>query len=318
MTHTPKITIGTRGSPLALAQTHQVRDLLMEAHPELAEPGAIAIEVIKTTGDAILDLPLAELGGKGLFTREIDDAMLDGKIDIAVHSMKDVPTYLPDGITLPCMLPREDVRDAFIGRDVKSLAEIPEGSVVGTASLRRGAQILALRPDLKIVPFRGNVQTRLRKLAEGEADATLLAKAGLNRLDMAHVATSLLEVDEMVPAVAQGAIGITVSAGNEQAHTWLEALNCGQTFAAVSVERAFLAQLDGNCRTPIGGLAQIERFGNDDARVIFHGVIIRPDGKVLYKTSREGSVSDGVAMGKDAGAELLAKAGPDFFTDPAS
>lgn len=313
MTHTPKIIIGTRGSPLALAQTHTVRDLLVKAHPELAEPGAIAVEIIKTTGDAILDRPLSEIGGKGLFTREIDDAMLADKIDIAVHSMKDVPTFLPDRIVLPCMLPREDVRDAFLGRDVKTLAELPQGSVVGTASLRRGAQILAVRPDLKVIPFRGNVQTRLNKLAAGEADATLLAKAGLNRLGMADKASSLFEVDEMVPAVAQGAVGITARAGDERAARWLEPLNCPETQACVSIERAFLAQLDGNCRTPIGGLAQIEGFGTDQARVFFHGVIIRPDGKVLYKTAREGRVDQGTAMGDDAGAELLAKAGPNFF-----
>ncbi|CCG09121.1 hydroxymethylbilane synthase [Pararhodospirillum photometricum] len=310
----PKLTIGTRGSPLALAQTHQVRDLLAAAHPELSEPGAIAIEVIKTTGDAILDRPLAEIGGKGLFTKEIDEAMLSGRIDIAVHSMKDVPTYLPDGIVLPCMLEREDVRDAVIGRDHPSIDALPLGAVVGTASLRRGAQILAKRPDLKVVSFRGNVQTRLAKLARGEVDATLLAKAGLNRLGMADKITSLLEVDQMLPAVAQGAVGVTCRADDEAAHRWLAPLNHAETFLCVTVERAFLAKLDGSCRTPIGGLARVSDFGTDQARVFFRGMIISPDGKVIHQTTREGSVAEAVALGDDAGAELLAKAGPNFFT----
>ncbi|GEO82801.1 porphobilinogen deaminase [Pararhodospirillum oryzae] len=306
--------IGTRGSPLALAQTHQVRDLLAAAHPELSEPGAIGIEIIKTTGDAILDRPLAEVGGKGLFTKEIDEAMLDGRIDIAVHSMKDVPTYLPPGIVLPCVLEREDVRDAFLGRDHPTLESLPTGAVVGTSSLRRGAQILAMRPDLKVVSFRGNVQTRLDKLAKGVADATMLAKAGLNRLGMADKATSVLDVEVMLPAVAQGAVGCTCRADDEQAHRWMAPLHHAETSLCVDVERAFLARLDGSCRTPIGGLARVSDFGTANARVFFRGMVIRPDGKVLHQTTREGTVDQAVALGEDAGAELLAKAGPDFFT----
>ncbi|ABC24362.1 hydroxymethylbilane synthase [Rhodospirillum rubrum] len=308
-----KLRIGTRGSPLALAQTHQVRDLLIAANPDLGEPGAVTIEVIKTTGDAILDRPLSELGGKGLFTREIDDAMLAGTIDIAVHSMKDVPTYLPDGIVLPCMLEREDVRDAFLGRDHARLADLPEGSVVGTASLRRGAQILAMRPDIKVISFRGNVQTRLDKLARGEADATMLAIAGLNRLGMADKASSVLEIDEMLPAVAQGAVGVTCRAGDETAHRWLAPLNHRATQLCVEIERAFLTRLDGSCRTPIGGLARLKRVEDPSGTVFFRGMIIRTDGKVIHQTTREGLAADGIALGDDAGAELLAKAGPGFF-----
>ncbi len=305
----PKLRLGTRGSPLALAQAHLVRDLLARAHPALAEENAIAIEVIKTTGDVVLDRPLSEIGGKGLFTKEIDEAMLDGRVDLAVHSMKDVATVLPDGIVLPCMLPREDVRDAVMGRDYPDLASLPAGAVVGTASLRRGAQVLALRPDVKVVPFRGNVQTRLAKLQRGEVDVTLLAMAGLNRLGLTEVATAVLEPERMLPAVGQGAIGVTCRADDAQAHAWLAPLNNDPTYHCVAMERAFLRRLDGSCRTPIAGLARLDLTG----RVSFHGMIIRPDGKVIHQTKREGSVSEAVALGDDAGAELLAMAGPGFF-----
>ena len=234
----PILRIGTRGSPLALAQTHETRDRLAAAWPDLAADGAIEIEVIKTTGDLVQDRPLAEIGGKGLFTKELDDAMLSGRIHLAVHSMKDVPTQLPDGIDLPCILPREDVRDAFISPKAASLAELPPGAVIGTASLRRGAQILNRRPDLKVVNFRGNVQTRLRKLEEGVVDATLLAMAGLRRLGLAHHVTSALAEDDMLPAVAQGAIGITCRTDDAQARAYLIALNCPDSFVRVTAERA--------------------------------------------------------------------------------
>lgn len=308
MSTTPVLRIGTRGSPLALAQTHEVRDRLAAAWPELAVPGAIEVVVIKTTGDMIQDRPLAEIGGKGLFTKELDDSMLDGRIDLAVHSMKDVPTVLPDGIVLPCMLPREDVRDAFICLKAKSLAELPAGSVIGTASLRRGAQILHRRPDLRVVNFRGNVQTRLRKLGEGEVDATLLAMAGLKRLGLVQHATSALSIDDMLPAVAQGAIGITCRANDPAAHRWLGALNDGATFVRVTAERAFLAKLDGSCRTPIAALAEL-----DGDRLGFRGLIISPDGRTIHATQRSGTATDAEAMGTDAGQELLGIAGPGFF-----
>jgi hydroxymethylbilane synthase len=311
MTATPVLTIGTRGSPLALAQTHEVRDRLAAAWPELAAPGAIAVVVIKTTGDLVQDRPLAEIGGKGLFTKELDEQMLAGTIDIAVHSMKDVPTVLPSGIVLPCMLPREDVRDAFISLRAKTLDELPTGSVIGTASLRRGAQILHRRPDLKVVNFRGNVQTRLRKLEEGEVDATLLAMAGLRRLGLEHHVTSALSTEEMLPAVAQGAIGITCRAGDPEAHRFLTLLEDGETMMRVEAERAFLAVLDGSCRTPIAGLAEIRRPDLD--RVTFRGLIVSPDGQTVHTTQRYGEPEHAVTMAREAGEELKATAGPGFF-----
>ncbi|MBI2236517.1 MAG: hydroxymethylbilane synthase [Magnetospirillum sp.] len=309
MTAKPILTIGTRGSPLALAQTHEVRDRLAAAFPELAAPGAIATLVIKTTGDLVQDRPLAEIGGKGLFTKELDDAMLDGRIDLAVHSMKDVPTLLPDGIGLPCILPREDVRDAFICLKAGSLAELPGGSVIGTASLRRGAQILHRRPDLKVVNFRGNVQTRLRKLEEGAVDATLLAMAGLRRLGLAQHVTAALSVEDMLPAVAQGAIGITCRSDDAGAHRFLAALNDPVSNVRVAAERAFLTRLDGSCRTPIAALAEL-----DGDRLSFRGLIVSLDGVTVHATARTGTAADAAAMGTDAAEELLKVAGPGFFT----
>ena len=308
MTTTPLLRIGTRGSPLALAQTHEVRDRLAAAWPDLSAPGAIEVTVINTTGDLIQNRPLAEIGGKGLFTKELDESMLEGRIDLAVHSMKDVPTVLPPGIVLPCMLEREDVRDAFLSLSAKSVAELPEGAVIGTASLRRGAQLLHRRPDLKVVNFRGNVQTRLRKLGEGEVAATLLAMAGLRRLKLDHHATAALSTEEMLPAVAQGAIGITCRADDPRAHLFLARLNHQDTLERVGAERAFLATLDGSCRTPIAALAEL-----DGDRMSLRGLIISPDGRTIHATSRNGLRADGEAMGTDAGKELLGIAGPGFF-----
>jgi hydroxymethylbilane synthase len=309
----PVLRIGTRGSPLALAQTYETRERLAAAWPDLAQPPAggtdpVEIEVIKTTGDLVLDRPLSEIGGKGLFTRELDDAMLDGRIQIAVHSMKDVPTYLPDGIILPCMLPREDVRDAFISPKASSLADLPAGSVIGSSSLRRAAQILNRRPDLKVINFRGNVQTRMRKLEEGVVDATLLAMAGMRRLGLEQHITSAIEIDDMLPAVAQGAIGITCRADDEEALRRLAPLTCHDTFDRVSAERAFLTRLDGSCRTPIAALAEL-----DGDRLSFRGLIVSPDGTTIHATSRSGLRSDAVAMGIDAAEELIKVAGPGFF-----
>lgn len=305
---TKTVKIGTRGSPLALAQAYLTRDLLKTAFPELNEEGALEIIVIKTTGDKILNQPLSDIGGKGLFTKEIDDALLDGRIDIAVHSMKDVPTYLPPGTILPCNLPREDVRDVFISAKYKSMAELPDGAIVGSASLRRQAQILAKYPTLQVVNFRGNVQTRLRKLQEGECDATLLALAGLKRLDLADKATSILSTDEMLPAVAQGAIGIACRENDESSVATLAALNHEQTRLAVVCERAFLAALDGSCRTPIAGWAH-----NADGQLAFQGLVSTPNGQKMYQTSRTGSLTeeDAVAIGRDAGQQLKAEAKQD-------
>ncbi|KAK8561447.1 hypothetical protein V6N13_149372 [Hibiscus sabdariffa] len=304
--------IGTRGSPLALAQAHETRGKLMASHPELAVEGAIEIVVIKTTGDKILSQPLADIGGKGLFTKEIDEALINGDIDIAVHSMKDVPTYLPEKTILPCNLKREDVRDAFISLSASSLAELPAGSVVGTASLRRKSQILHRYPSLKVEDnFRGNVQTRLRKLNEGVVQATLLALAGLRRLSMTENVTATLSVDEMLPAVAQGAIGIACRSDDAKMANYLASLNHEETRLAVACERAFLEKLDGSCRTPIAGYACKDEDGN----CIFKGLVASPDGTRVLETWRKGSYvfEDMVSMGKDAGEELLSRAGPGFF-----
>ncbi|CAM9637374.1 unnamed protein product [Discosporangium mesarthrocarpum] len=304
------VTIGTRGSPLALAQAYETRKRLGEAFPELKEEGAVAIQVIKTSGDMILDKPLTEIGGKGLFTKELDVQLLNGDVDICVHSMKDVPTWIVPGTVLPCNLPREDTRDAFISDKASSIAGLKDGSVIGSASLRRQAQLLAKNPTLKVVNFRGNVQTRLRKLDEEIVDATLLAYAGLKRLEMAHVATSVLDMDEMLPAVAQGAIGIQCRENDPVMEKYLAALCHSDTKVAVDCERAFLAALDGNCKTPIAGQARVE-----GGKLVFRGLIAKPDGTELHETTREGSLEDAVAMGDDAGQELKALVGDDFFAD---
>ena len=309
MTEKTVLRIGTRGSPLALAQTHNVRDLLIAAHPELQHEGAVEVVVIQTTGDKVLDRALSEIGGKGLFTKELDESMMDGRIDLAVHSMKDVPTWLPDGIVLPCMLPREDVRDVFISNKAKTFDALPEGSVVGTASLRRQSFILNRWPHLKVETFRGNVQSRLRKLDEGVVDATMLAMAGLNRLGMAKVATSVIEPDVMLPAVAQGAVGVTCRADDDDAHRFLAALNCVQTVTRVTAERALLRVLDGSCRTPIAALAEI---GDGDS-LSLRGAIARPDGSEVLTAARAGGLADAETLGNEAGEELKTRAGPGFL-----
>jgi len=300
--------IGTRGSPLALAQTHHIKDTLAAQWPQLAENGAIEIIVIRTTGDAVQDRPLAEIGGKGLFTKELDEAMEQGAIDLAVHSMKDVPTVLPDFIALPCMVKREDVRDAFISPVAKKPDDLPQGATVGTASLRRGAQLLNRRPDLKVVNFRGNVQTRLNKLAEGQVDATLLAAAGLNRLGLAQHATALLSPDYMLPAVAQGAVGVTCRAGDAKAHDFLAPLADYETMIRVTAERAFLARLDGSCRTPIAALAELS-----GDYLSFRGLIVSPDGKQIHRVDGSGLAADSWAIGDEAAHRIKMMAAPDFF-----
>lgn len=298
--------IGTRGSPLALAQAHQVRDLLIRAHG--LNERDFEIHVIKTTGDKIQDRPLSEAGGKGLFTKEIEEALLDNTIDIAVHSMKDMATELPPGLRIGAMLPREDVRDAFISPRHASLADMPAGAVVGTSSLRRQAQVMHMRPDLKVVGFRGNVQTRLQKLADGVADATFLACAGLNRLGLQDRITRAVETDEMLPACAQGAIGIELRGEDERSACMISKLNDEATSLCVTMERAFLNKLEGSCRTPIGGLARL-----NEGKITFGGEILSPDGARRFATSREGEPQAAVALGEDAAAQLLDEAGPDFF-----
>ena len=302
--------IGTRGSPLALAQAYETRARLMAAF-DLPE-GAFEIVVIKTTGDdrsmIDADRPLKEIGNKGLFTKEIEEAMLDGRIDIAVHSMKDMPVAQPDGLVLDCYLPREDVRDAFVSLKDGGLAALPEGAVVGTSSLRRKAQLLNRRPDLKIVEFRGNVQTRLKKLGDGVADATFLAMAGLNRLNMIDVPRVAIEVEEMLPAVAQGAIGIERRVDDERAATMLAAIHHTPTGQRLAAERAFLAALDGSCETPIGGLAELQ---GDALRL--RGEILRIDGSQSLSDEVSGPISEGPALGQALAKTLLNRAGGRFF-----
>ena len=302
--------IGTRGSPLAMAQAFETRKRLQEKFTELNEDGAIEICVMKTQGDMILDKSLMELGGKGLFTKELDVALLGNEVDICVHSMKDVPTWLPEGTILPCNLPREDTNDAFIYKDgsVKRIEDLPDGSVIGTASLRRQAQLMSKNPTLKCVNFRGNVQTRLRKLDDGVVDATLLAIAGLKRMGMDGCATSVLEWDEMLPSVAQGAIGIQCRSDDERSIKYITALNDPDTKACVDCERAFLEALDGNCKTPIAGQARII-----DGKIVFKGLIAMPDGTEKYSTEAEGDVADAVTIGRKAGEEVKAQAGDKFF-----
>ena len=291
---------------LALAQANEVRRRLMSAHA-LAETQLETV-VIKTSGDRIQDRPLSEAGGKGLFTKEIEEALLAGSIDLAVHSMKDMASVLPDGLVIGAYLPREDVRDAFVSLKCSTLSDLPKGAVVGTSSLRRQAQVLKLRPDVRIVAYRGNVDTRLRRLEDGVADATLLACAGLRRLGFADRITSPVPVELMLPAVAQGAIGIEIRAGDEAAAKLIAPLNHQQTALCVTAERAFLARLDGSCRTPIGGLAQL--IGG---RLILRGQILSPDGSLSHEASREGAPQEAIRMGEDAADELLAKAGPAFL-----
>merc|ERR1719223_1275069 len=286
--------IGTRGSPLAMAQAFETRRRLQENFPEMNEDGAIEICVMKTQGDMILDKSLMELGGKGLFTKELDTALLGDEVDICVHSMKDVPTWLPDGTILPCNLERETTNDAFIsGSDeIKCLDDLPDNAVIGTASLRRQAQLMAKNPTWKCVNFRGNVQTRLRKLDDGVVDATLLAIAGLKRMDMDGCATAVLDWDEMLPAVAQGAIGIQCRTGDERALKYIDALNPPDTKVCVDCERAFLEALDGNCKTPIAGQARVV-----DGKIVFRGLIAMPDGSQKFETESEGEIADAATIG---------------------
>lgn len=299
--------IGTRGSPLALAQAHETRARLMAAW-DLPE-AAFEVVVIKTTGDRVLDRPLKEIGGKGLFTREIEEDLAAGRIDIAVHSMKDMPTEQPAGLMLGCYLPREDVRDAFVSPSVAALADLPQGAVVGSSSLRRRAQLAHRRADLQLVEFRGNVQTRMKKLEDGVAVATFLAMAGLNRLGMAHVARSAISPDEMLPAVAQGAIGIERREGDPRVAALLEPIHHGPTGLRLAAERAFLAGLDGSCQTPIAGLAEL-----DGGTLGMRGEILRPDGSEVLAEAGTAPAEDGAALGAELARRLRDRAGEGFFT----
>jgi hydroxymethylbilane synthase len=305
-TPTRPLKIGTRGSPLALAQAHETRRRLQAAF-DLPEE-AFEISVIKTTGDRVQDRPLKEIGGKGLFTREIEDALLSGGIDIAVHSMKDMPVLQPGGLTLDTYLPREDVRDAFVSPGAGHLSDLPEGARVGTSSLRRRAQVLVAYPHLEVVEFRGNVQTRLRKLEDGVAACTFLAMAGLNRLGRADVATAAIAPEVMLPAVAQGAIGIERREGDTRVAAMLEPLHDTLTGQRLAAERAFLAALDGSCETPIAALAEI-----DGGTLRLRGEILRPDGSESHADDASAPIEDGAALGTEMAARLLSRAGPGFF-----
>lgn len=282
--------IATRKSPLALAQAHEVATRLAVAHEIIG---------MSTSGDNFQSQPLSELGGKGLFTKELEEALLDGRVDIAVHSLKDMPTVLPDGLIISCVLPREDARDVLISPHAKHISDLLEGAAFGTSSLRRAAQILHLRPDLKIVPLRGNVQTRISKIEQGVADATMLARAGLNRLKLFDVPAHDIPVAECLPAVAQGVIGIECRADNDKVRVLLATVNCAESMAAITCERAFLRVLDGSCRTPIAGYARIE-----NGMIQFNGLIANPDGTNLRRTHITGAVNDAERLGREAGEKL--------------
>lgn len=300
--------LGTRGSPLALAQARMVRATLAEADPALAAEDAVEIVVVRTTGDQVLDRPLAEIGGKGLFTKEIEEGLLAGRLDLAVHSMKDMPTRLPDGLTISAVLPRADPRDALIARGPRSVAELPRGTVVGTASLRRAAQLMAARPDLRVVPLRGNVQTRLRKLDAGEVGATFLAMAGLERLGLAEVVSAALEPEEMLPAVAQGAIGIECRSADDPVLELLSRINDADTMVRITAERAFLGALDGSCRTPIAALAELA-----GDRLRLRGLVARTDGSEVARIEAASSPQNAARIGTETGDELRGRLDPGFF-----
>ena len=308
----PLLRIGTRGSALALAQAAELRARLAQAHAELAAPGAIETVAIRTTGDRLGDRALAALGGKGLFTKELEEALLAGSIDCAVHSAKDLPSLLPQGLSLTCHLPREDPRDAFFSLKADSLAALPSGAVVGTSSPRRRAQVLHARPDLRIVPLRGNVDTRLTKLAAGVVDATLLAVAGVKRLGLADRITRIMPSEEILPAVAQGAIGIESRIDDARVRRYLDAIDDRPTAACVTAERALMAALEGSCRTPMAALAELGAGGVIELRAL----IIRPDGSECLTAARRGPAAEAASLGADAGAELRQRAGPGFFDLP--
>ena len=297
MTASALFTLGTRGSPLALAQANEARHRLAEAHGWEIE--TIALQIIRTTGDRIQDRPLADVGGKGLFTKEIDAALLAGAIDAAVHSAKDLPSIMPDGVAIAAYLPREDVRDALISALADTIEDLPHRTTFGAASLRRQAQALRLRPDLKPTLLRGNVETRLSKAESGEVGATLLALAGLKRLGLAHRARAVLDVDKFLPAPGQGAIAITARSGDARALEALNAISDGATMAALIAERAFLAELEGSYRTPIAGLARLEA-----GRLRLMGEVLRTDGSERFDVATEGAPADAEGLGRDAGRDL--------------
>ncbi len=306
----PEIRIGTRGSPLALAQANETQRRLAEATG--IDPARIAIVPIISSGDRITDRPLIEAGGKGLFTKEIDEALLEGRVDIAVHSSKDMPTKLPSGISIGACLPRADARDAFLSPVARTLADLPRGAVLATSSLRRAAYALRERPDLQITDLRGNVGTRLMRLEEGKAAAIVLAHAGLLRLGLADRITGLFDIERWLPAAGQGVIAICARGDDTRAGQLLKQIDHPPSLTALAAERAFLAVLDGSCRTPIGGHARME--GDE---LVLRGLIVRPDGSEAHEVMRRGAPADARRIGREAGEELAARGGADFFATPA-
>jgi hydroxymethylbilane synthase len=307
-----RLRIGTRGSKLALAQAQELQSRLKTAHTDLMEPGAIEIVVIRTTGDKVQDRSLAEIGGKGLFMKEIEDALLNKEIDLALHSMKDVETDLTRGTGLACILPREEINDAFISNKARNIYELPHGSLIGTSSVRRAALLKNKRPDFKITLFRGNVDTRLSKLDRGDVDATLLALAGLKRLNLQNRVTKIMSLDEMPPAIAQGAIGaqcrIPENRSDRQLWSWLEAVDHPESFVRINAERSMLKTLDGSCQTPIAGYAKL----NDNGCLTLTGYVVAPGGERLYMAEETGLIKDAVNIGRIVGERLKVQAGSDL------
>jgi hydroxymethylbilane synthase len=299
--------IGTRGSAMALYQTGLVRDRVVAANAELAAAGAVEVVTIRTTGDRVQDRVLAEIGGKGLFAKEIEEALIAGRIDLAVHSAKDLETRLPNGLVITCVLPRDDPRDALVSANGAGLAALPEGAKVGTVSLRRRAQLQRNRAGLVVVPIRGNVDTRLRKLRAGEVDALVLALCGLERLGLTDEVSEILPPQIMLPAVGQGAIAIECRADDESVRLLVEPLNDPISAACIGAERAMLAALDGSCRTPIAGLAEV-----DGEQLTIEGLLLKPDGSSEIGARREGDIGDAELLGAELGAELRHRAGPGF------
>lgn len=309
MAERARLRIGTRGSALALAQAAEAAAVLAASDPELAAPGAIETVAIRTTGDKVQDRPLYEIGGKAVFTKEIEEALLDGRIDLAVHSGKDIETFLPAGLVIAACLPREDPRDAFLSRHADSIGALAHGAVLGTSSVRRTAQILYERPDLKVVPMRGNVDTRVKKFAAGEVDTAVLALAGLKRLGLEGRATAIIPVEQMLPAPAQGAIALEIRADDVRTAGYVAAIDDAATSICVAAERAFLAVLGGDCRTPIAALARIE-----EGALKFRAAIFKPDGSARLAAARDGTPSEALALATDAGHDLVVRAGSHFFS----
>jgi hydroxymethylbilane synthase len=297
-----RLRIGSRGSKLALVQAEEVKTRLVSALG--MEPQQIDIVPIVTTGDRITDRSLSEIGGKGLFTKEIEEALLSRAIDLAVHSMKDLPAVLPKGLVIGGVLTREDPRDAFLSPIAKSIDALPRGARIGSSSIRRAAQLRRRRPDLAFSDFRGNVDTRLRKLKAGDVDATLLACAGLNRLGLQHEITTAIEVEDMLPALGQGTIGIEIRSEGGPLPEAVARINDEATAQAAACERGFLAELDGSCKTPIAGYARVS-----GGRLYFQGETLTPDGREAFSASREGSPGEAWALGQDAGLEVKRRGG---------